>query len=114
MCLCVATIALFSACDKSDDPDGPDVDDEEEQVDPDQPDQPSGDAITCAQAKEIALALESGATSSVEYTIVGYITDVFANISNNQQSFWMDDNKGTTQTVQAYWANLPDGVSAFC
>lgn len=100
----------FTACDTAGDPDAPDEksgasgNGEGEQI---------SDAITCAEAKEIALALTTGETSDEEYIVVGYITDVFANISNNQQSFWIDDNKGSTQTVQAYWANLPEGVSTF-
>ena len=70
-------------------------------------------AITCAQAKEICAALADGTTSTETYSITGYITDVFANISNNQQSFWMSDSNDGQKMVQAYWANLPEGVSAF-
>ena len=70
-------------------------------------------AITCAKAMEICAALADGATSTETYSITGYITDVFADINYNQQSFWMSDNNDGQKMVQAYWANLPGGVSAF-
>lgn len=77
MFLCVATIALFSACDKSDDPDGPDVDDEEEQVDPDQPQNPeglTGDG-TRANPYTVAdvIALNNTKDANEFYYVKGYI-----------------------------------------
>lgn len=80
----------------------------------DTPDVP-GDAIdiTCAKAVELCAALGDGASSAETYAITGYITDVFANISNGQQSFWMADTQDGGKMVQAYWANLPEGVSSF-
>ena len=79
----------------------------------DTPDTPQGEEITCAKAVELCNALADGATSTETYTITGYITDVFANISNGQQSFWLSDNNDGQKMVQAYWANLPQGVEAF-
>ncbi len=69
--------------------------------------------ITCAQAVELCAALSDGASSAETYVITGYITDVFANVSNGQQSFWMSDNNDGQKVVQAYWANLPEGVEKF-
>ena len=78
-------------------------------------DQPGGEAIdiTCAKAVELCAALADNASSSETYAITGYITDVFATVSNNQQSFWISDNNDGQKMVQAYWANLPEGVEKF-
>lgn len=69
--------------------------------------------ITCAEAAELCDKLTDGSQSAETYVITGYITDVFANISNNQQSFWMADTKDGGKVVQAFWANLPEGVEKF-
>lgn len=73
------------------------------------------DAIeaTCAEAAIACNALADGATSTETYCVTGYITDVYTNISKGQQSFWMDDTKDGGKVLQAYWANLPEGVAAF-
>ncbi|MGN0233283.1 MAG: hypothetical protein ACI4B5_02540 [Bacteroidaceae bacterium] len=78
-------------------------------------DQPGDGAldITCAEAIELCAALEDNASSTETYAITGYITDVYATISNGQQSFWMSDNNDGQKMVQAYWANLPEGVEKF-
>lgn len=80
----------------------------------DVPDTPS-DAIevTCAKAVELCAALADGDTSAETYSVTGYITDVFGTVSRNQQSFWMADTKDGGKVLQAYWANLPEGVEAF-
>ena len=72
-----------------------------------------GTEITCAQAVELTNALADGATSTETYTITGYITEVFGNVSKNQQSFWMADTKDGGKVFEAYWANLPEGVTEF-
>ena len=72
-----------------------------------------GTPVTCAQAAELAKALADGATSSELYTITGYITEVVGDVSRNQQTFWMADTKDGGRVFEAYWANLPEGVSAF-
>lgn len=72
-----------------------------------------GTKVTCAKAVELCNALPAGESSAEAYSITGYITDVFANISNNQQSFWLADTKDGGKMIQAYWANLPEGVEAF-
>lgn len=82
---------------------------------PDRPVTPTVEAIpvTCAEAKAIVDALPDGAETSGTYEITGYITDVFTNISRGQQTFWMADTKDGGKIIQAYWANLPEGVEAF-
>ena len=72
-----------------------------------------GTKVTCAKAVELCNALAAGESSTEAYSITGYITDVFANTSNNQQSFWMADTKDGGKVVQAFWANLPEGVEKF-
>lgn len=72
-----------------------------------------GTPVTCAQAVEHTNALADGATSTETYTITGYITEVVGTVSKNQQSFWMADTKDGGQVFEAYWANLPEGVTEF-
>ena len=72
-----------------------------------------GTKVTCAKAVELCNALAAGESSAEAYSITGYITDVFANINKNQQSFWLADTKDGGKMIQAYWANLPEGVEAF-
>ena len=74
---------------------------------------PVGTEITCAQAVELTNALADGGTSTEIYTVTGYITEVIGNVSRNQQTFWMADTKDGGKVFEAYWANLPEGVSAF-
>ena len=69
--------------------------------------------VTCAQAVELTNALADGATSTDTYAVTGYITEVVSNVSRNQQTFWMADTKDGGQVFEAYWANLPEGVSEF-
>lgn len=78
-------------------------------------DEPSTEVveITCAQAVELCAALADNASSAETYAITGYITDVFPNVSKGQQSFWLSDNNDGQKMVQAYWANLPEGVEKF-
>ena len=78
-------------------------------------DEPSTEVVevTCAKAVELCAALEDNASSAETYAIIGYITDVFATVNNNQQSFWLSDNNDGQKMVQAYWANLPEGVEKF-
>ena len=78
-------------------------------------DEPSTEVveITCAQAVELCTALADNASSAETYAITGYITDVFAEVSKGQQSFWLSDNNDGQKMVQAYWANLPEGVEKF-
>lgn len=82
------------------------------------PDTPAvpGNAIekTCAEAAAIALAMSENNVASAEtYSITGYITSIVGNVSRNQQTFWMADTKDGGQVFEAYWADLPEGVSEF-
>lgn len=63
--------------------------------------------MTCAEAYAAALALQNGETGTDTVSIVGYVTNTNGNVSRGQQTFWMDDQPGTTQTFQSYWGNLP-------
>ena len=76
-------------------------------------DTPSGTDVTCAQAVELTNALPDGGSSSEVYNVTGYITEVVGSVSKNQQTFWMADTKDGGKVFEAYWANLPDGVSEF-
>lgn len=69
--------------------------------------------ITCAEAAELCKALTDNASSVEAYTITGYITDVLSIISDNQQTFWMADTKDGGKVIQAFYANLPEGVKKF-
>ena len=73
----------------------------------------SGIEVTCAQAVELTNALADGATSEETYTITGYITEVVGSVSRDQQTFWMADTKDGGKVFEAYWANLPSGVTEF-
>ena len=74
---------------------------------------PSGTEVTCAQAVELTNALADGATSTETYSVTGYITEVVGSVSRNQQTFWMADTKDGGRVFEAYWANLPEGVTEF-
>lgn len=78
---------------------------------------PTGTEVTCAQAVELINALADNGTSTETYSVTGYITEVIGSVSTKtgspQQSFWLADTKDGGQVLQAYYANVPDGVSAF-
>ena len=73
------------------------------------------ESITCAEAKTLMPAQDDGKLETQEvYIVTGYVTNTNGAISPSrtdasidQQTFWMDDNKGTQKTVQGYWCNLP-------
>jgi len=73
--------------------------------------------VTCAEAVELINALADNGTSTETYSVTGYITEVIGSVSTKtgspQQSFWLADTKDGGQVLQAYYANVPDGVSAF-
>lgn len=79
--------------------------------------QPSGEEITCAKAVELTNALADGATSAETYTVTGYITEVIGDVSTKtgspQQTFWMADAKDGDKVFEAFYANVPNGISAF-
>ena len=73
----------------------------------------TGIEVTCAKAVELTNALADNASSSETYSVTGYITEVVGSVSKNQQTFWMADTKDGGKVFEAYWANLPEGVSEF-
>ena len=73
----------------------------------------SDNALTCDEAVQLTNALVDGGYSTETYSVTGYITEVVSNVSRNQQTFWMADTKDGGQVFEAYWANLPEGVTEF-
>lgn len=69
--------------------------------------------LTCAEAQEKTLALPNTNPTDETYAVVGYITEIIGTVSRNQQSFWMADTKDGGQVFQAFYANLPEGISEF-
>ena len=70
-------------------------------------------AVTCAEAAAAMPAQHNDETQDV-YIVTGYVTNTNGAISPSrtdatidQQTFWMDDAKGSKKTVQGYWCNLP-------
>ena len=70
-------------------------------------------AVTCAEAAA-AMPAQSGSETEDVYIVTGYITNTNGAISPSrtdasidQQTFYMDDDKGTKKTLQGYWCNLP-------
>lgn len=68
--------------------------------------------MTCAEAATAALLLQSGAEGTDTVAVTGYITNTDGKISGGQQTFWMDDEKGSKKTIQGYWCNMPEGEAA--
>ena len=50
---------------------------------------------------------QAGDETADVYIVTGYITNTNGTISKGQQTFYMDDAKGTKKTLQGYWCNLP-------
>lgn len=67
--------------------------------------------MTCAEAAAAAALLQSGQTGKDSVAVTGYVTNTDGKISKNQQTFWMDDEKGSKKTFNGYWCNMPDGES---
>lgn len=72
--------------------------------------------MTCAEAATKAAELPGtdgkgtlDDTNSILAAITGYITKTNGTVSKQQQTFYIDDDKSNTgaETIQAYWANLP-------
>lgn len=64
--------------------------------------------VTCAEAAA-AMPAQSGSETEAVYIVTGYITNTNGTISKGQQTFYMDDEKGSKKTLQGYWCNLPEG-----
>ena len=66
-------------------------------------------SVTCAEAAAAMPAQSDSETEDV-YIVTGYVTNTNGSInSSHQQSFYMDDEKGTKKTFQGYLAYLPEG-----
>lgn len=68
---------------------------------------------TCAEAAAAMPAQKDDVTEEV-YIVTGYITNTNGTVSPSrtdpsidQQTFYMDDAKGSKKTLQGYWCNLP-------
>ena len=61
---------------------------------------------TCAEAAA-AMPAQSGDETADVYIVTGYVTNTAGTISKGQQTFYMDDVKGSKKTLQGYWCNLP-------
>ncbi|MGM9837919.1 MAG: Ig domain-containing protein [Paludibacteraceae bacterium] len=77
----------------------------------------SATAITCAEAKEIALAVSANndVAEGGMYVIRGYVTEVFSNAESNlaeygNYSFWMADTKGGANVFEGYQVTPVDGA----
>lgn len=69
--------------------------------------------MTCAEATQYIMdSLQSGQTGTDSVAITGYVTSTNSIISRGQQTFWLDDTKGSAQTFQAYRCNIPSGEEA--
>lgn len=68
---------------------------------------------TCAEAAA-AMPAQNGDETADVYIVTGFVTNTNGSISPSrtdasidQQTFYMDDVKGTKKTLQGYWCNLP-------
>ena len=66
--------------------------------------------LTCAQAVAAADTLPNKTAGVDTVAVTGYVTSTDGKISSGQQTFWMDDAKGSVKTFEGYWCNLPDDV----
>ena len=68
-------------------------------------------AITCQEARELALALSSGSPSAEEYVVVGYVTSLNGSYSTQygSQTFWVADTPTGGNVFYAYqcYADAP-------
>ena len=63
---------------------------------------------TCAEAAS-AMPAQDGSSTENEYIVTGYVTNTNGTInSSHQQTFYMDDERGTKRTFQAYLCYLPE------
>lgn len=64
--------------------------------------------MTCAEAAAAAALLEHNTPGTDSVAVTGYVTSTDGNISRGQQTFWLDDQKGSVKTFEGYWCNLPE------
>lgn len=75
--------------------------------------------ISCAEAVTLMPSSATNNETEQPYSITGYVTNTNGVVSPSrtdesimQQTFYMADEKGGSNTVQAYYCNLPDGETA--
>lgn len=73
--------------------------------------------MTCAEAATAAALLQDKEQGKDSVAVTGYVTNTDGKISNSkdgipQQTFWMDDEKGSKKTFEGYWCNMPEGEAA--
>lgn len=75
--------------------------------------------ISCAEAVTLMPTSATNNETELPYSITGYVTNTNGVVSPSrtdesimQQTFYMADEKGGSNTVQAYYCNLPDGEAA--
>ena len=68
--------------------------------------------MTCAEAAAAAALLQDKEQGTDSVAVTGYITNTDGKISKGQQTFWMDDEKGSKKTFEGYWCNMPEGEAA--
>lgn len=68
--------------------------------------------MTCAEAAAAAALLQDKEQGTDSVAVTGYITNTDGKISRGQQTFWMDDEKGSKKTFEGYWCNMPEGEAA--
>lgn len=68
--------------------------------------------MTCAEAAAAAALLQDKEQGKDSVAVTGYVTNTDGKISRGQQTFWMDDVKGSKKTFEGYWCNMPEGEAA--
>ena len=68
--------------------------------------------MTCAEAATAAALLQDKEQGKDSVAVTGYVTNTDGKISKGQQTFWMDDVKGSKKTFEGYWCNMPEGEAA--
>lgn len=68
--------------------------------------------MTCAEAAAAAALLQDKEEGKDSVAVTGYVTNTDGRISKGQQTFWMDDVKGSEKTFEGYWCNMPKGEAA--
>lgn len=68
--------------------------------------------MTCAEAAAAAALLQDKEQGKDSVAVTGYVTNTDGKISQGQQTFWMDDVKGSKKTFEGYWCNMPEGEAA--
>lgn len=68
--------------------------------------------MTCAEAAAAAALLQDKEQGKDTVAVTGYVTNTDGKISKGQQTFWMDDVKGSKKIFEGYWCNMPEGEAA--